>query len=484
MTDSIKNVRSVLRAYPYRLLIGFILGLVPVILLRQRLLYPGYPYLHDFVSNLYPALHVRWSLSHGQLPIYTELWYNGRYQFLNPLWKGFYPPMWLLFIPQIPLIPASKALLVGHYIATAIVAYWYAREDFEWWLAAPFALLFVSPMALLRGLIEKVLGWPWLVLLVWQLTRSRMRANPRRHGLLAGISLGMLLLSGSIYLFFYAGCLLSCVVLATKHWEFLRATLKGSLVGLPKIVFSIVPVMLVGIDRPTYSRPATLENFVAGLIGFWIDPQTFNIIIQQAIDPGSYRAVGLPVVIIAVGVIVWTYWSPSKDTDWIAGLCVAAVLGTLLASEWRYLYELPGVKIFRISARATVIVSMVTLLLTWYGLYRIETVELPILRTKGRYILGVLLVLSALNGFAVWHIVTGGHAHELQIDDQVANDLEAAGCSSVWIEGPWGPPGHVAAPYQKPIGFELTQRGISLTAVNYGDIGQDYRLHRNGNLNI
>lgn len=468
--------------HPYRLLVGFALGLIPVFLLRHRLLEPGYPYLHDFVSNLYPVLHAQWSLSHGNLPIYTELWYGGRYQFMNPLWKGFYPPMWLLFIPWTPVLPATKVLLIVHYIATAMVAYWYASEDFEPWIAVPFALLFVSPMALFRGLVEKILGWPWFVLVVWQLTRTRMDANPRRHGLLAGIGLGMLLLTGGIYNFFYAGCLLGCVVLATKNWTFLRATAKGSLVGLPKVAFSIVPAMLTSAGRPTFSYLATLEEFVAGLVGFWVEPKGLDIVVQQAIDPSAYRVVGLPVVLLAVGVLVWTYWSPPEDTDWVAGVAVAALFGTLLASEWRYLYKLPIVEIFRLSARATVVVAMAVLLLAWYALHNAGTVRLGALRPSGRSLLALLVVLSAINGIGVWHAVGFGETRELSVDDRVANDLEASGCGSVWFEGLYGPPGPVVAPYQKPIGYELTQRGISLTAVNYGDIGQEYRVHHNGHL--
>ena len=484
MAISIRNLRAsvVIRArnHPYRLLIGFALGLIPVFLLRHRLLEPGYPYLHDFVSNLYPVLHAQWSLSHGQLPIYTELWYEGRYQFLNPLWNGFYPPMWLLFIPWVPVLPSMKILLIVHYIATAMIAYWYASEDFGPWIAVPFALLFVSPMALYRGLIEKILGWPWFVLLVWQLTRTRMRSDPRRNGLLAGIGLGMLLLTGDVYNFFYASCLLGCVVLATKNWAFVYATVKGSLVGLPKVVFSIVPTMLAGAGRPTFSRPAALDSFVAGLIGFWIEPRTFDVLIGRAIDPSAYRVVGLPIVLVAVCVVLWTYKSPSKDKDWIAGLGVAAVLGTLLASEWTYLYELPVVKLFRLSSRATVVVAMAVLLLAWYALHRVETIQIGTILYKGRPILAFLVALSAVNGIGIWHAVEIGEARELAVDDRVANDLEASGCDSVWIEGMYGPPGHVAAPYQKPIGYELTRHGISLTAINYGDIGQEYQVHRNG----
>lgn len=294
--------------------------------------------------------------------------------------------------------------------------------------------------------------------------------------------LGALLLAGSIYNFFYACCLLGCIVLATKNWKFLRATFAGALVGLPKIVFSIIPTMLAGAGRPTFNRPATLENFVTGLVGFWVEPRGFNIVIQRTIDPGSYRVIGLPVVLLAIGVIIWMFWSPTEDRDWIAGVTVAAVLGTLLASEWSYLYELPVVKIFRLSARATVIVAMAALLLSWYALQRVGTVRFGAIRPSGRAILGVLVILSAVNGIGVWHTVGIGEARELHVDDRVANDLEAAQCSSVWLEGMYGPPGPVAAPYQKPIGYELTRRGISLTAINYGDIGQEYRVHHNGHL--
>ncbi|MFC6973661.1 hypothetical protein ACFQL1_01615 [Halomicroarcula sp. GCM10025709] len=125
---------------------------------------PGFPYPNDFFSNLIPVLHARASVASGELPLYTEQWYGGEWQFANPLWKGFYPPWWPMFLPWVPMLAYYKFLYAAHIIATAAVSYVYGRRYLNQLSAGVIALLFTLIIIHFNGHIEKVLSWPWIVL--------------------------------------------------------------------------------------------------------------------------------------------------------------------------------------------------------------------------------------------------------------------------------------------------------------------------------
>jgi hypothetical protein len=475
---------------PWRvLLVGLALGLVPLWLEASHFFHPGFPYLGDGVSNLLPALHARYSLTHGQLPIYTDLWYGGEYQFMNPLWKGFYPPIWPLFTPGLPVISTLKAILALHYLTVPIIAYWYARQDFPFVVAAPFALVFAMPMAMFNGQFQKVLAWPWIVLLVWQLTPPRLMRRPRWAGLLAGGALGAMLLAGGMYSFFYSCCFVGIVVIALREEavSFVRGLLTGSLVGLPKLIVSIIPVILTGASRPSAGRGVSLQQAIAGLAGFWIDISEGTVIVGTAIFYEGYAVVGLPVLILAAGGLGYAYIRPPelRQSQWLIGIVGAGVLGLLLATKWSPLYNslVPVVSMFRTAARALIIVAFAALLATWYALrvvcpeHRPET-EPPdqktMLVTVG---VAVLLVLSAANGAATWAIMSTGSATQTDVGDRVAETIAATDCAPVWIEANYR---EHRVPYEDVIAYALTKRGIPVVAMNYGRIGQDYATHTEG----
>lgn len=457
------------------LAVGLLLGLVPLVLLRSRLFQPGFPYPGDFISNMFPPLIVRWHLSHGQLPLYTHLWYGGEYILFNPLFKGFYPVAWPLYIPGIPLLPVAKAVVGLHYVAAVAIAYWYASKEFPWWIAVPFALLFVTPMMTFVGHIEKVFGWPWLVLFAWHITDRRMRTSPMRNGAIAGIALGMALLAGDSYHVFYGGILLATLVVVTRGWKYGLAAAAGSLVSLPKVLFSIIPTLLMGTNRPHIGQTLSPEGFFAGLVGFGPGTSQHLLEIHSSISMEGAGIVGLGALCIAAGVVAIVYVDPERlsiRSRWIGGVLVAGVISLLLVTRWSYLYWLPVVSTFRVGARAIVLASLCVLLLCWAGAkFTMGRSQMLRLAVAG------LLILSAVNAVGVWTVVNGGSASQPTIDDRVADDIAATGCSDVWVEG--GLAGNLT-PYRKQIAFGLLERGIALQAANYGKIGQEYTAQRDG----
>lgn len=457
-----------------RCVIGILLSFIPLYILRSRLFRPGFAYPGDFTSNLFPALMIRWELTHGQMPFYTHLWYGGEYILFNPLFKGFYPIAWPLYIPGIPLLPAMKLLLAAHYAATVVIAYWYASREFSWGLAAPFALLFVTPMATFAGHVEMVFGWPWLVLFVWHITDKRMRTDSLRSGVIAGGALGVALLAGDNYHFFYGGLLLASLVFATREWRFGGAAIVGSLISLPKVLFSIIPTMLLETNRPTGGPSLSPEGVFAGLTGI----RPGMILHLSEIGSISWEGggiVGVGALCLAGGVLAIAYMRPGRlenRPQWFSGLVLAGVLSLLLVSRSDYLYWLPVVSIFRVGARAIVLTSLCVLLLCWAG------ARLSVDRSRTlQVVVAGLLVLSAVNAVGAWTALSNGQASQPTIDDRVSDDIEQIGCSTVWMEGSLA---GTKTPFQKQIAYALLNRGIALQAVNYGKIGQEYTARRNG----
>lgn len=452
------------------------LGLVPIMLHGSHLFQPGYPYIGDGTSLLLPALHARDSILHGHLPIYTDLWYGGRYQFMNPLWKGFYPPWWLLFIPGIPILLAQKVLVAVHFIATTSIAYYYARQDFEWWVAVPLALLFVFPMAVFKGHMWKTFSWPWVTLLMWQLTKSRITRPTQRHGMIAGICLGTMLLTGGSYYFFYFAGLVAALVVALRQRVFVVGVMKGSLVGLPKIIFSFIPVMILGGERPSLGKSLSPSQLITGLTGFWIDASEWTIELENHMFFEGYAVIGLPACLLAACAFLYAYRHPQRERSrWFLGVMGAALFGVLLATGWSILYQLPGVEKFRAGARANSLVAITLLLAVWFTL-RIVTRQRRTIVTAA--VTG-LLVLSVINGTIAWGLAYDTHSVQSTAGDRVTDSVVSAGCDRVWMEGRGGLE-NKQLPYKSSISFELTQRGIPLQAVYYAPFGQKYGTHQNG----
>jgi hypothetical protein len=406
------------------------------------------------------------------------LWYGGRYQFVNPLWKGFYPPWWVLFIPGVPIILAQKTLIALHYVATTTIAYYYARQDFDWWFAVPFALLFVFPMATFGGHMWKVFSWPWVTLLMWQLTKNRITRPTQRQGVIAGVCLGATLLTGGSYYFFYFVGLVAALVLALRQRAFAIGALKGSLVGAPKVVFSLVPVVLAGAERPGLGETVSLAQLVTGLTGVWIDASEWTIEVESMILGEGGAVIGLPACLLAAFAFIYAYRHPHQERSrWFLGIIAAGVFGVLLATGWSIMYHLPFVDAFRAAARAISLVAISLLLAVWFTL-RIATRQRRTIVTAA---IISLLVLSAVNGAAAWAITDDGSAVQPTAGDRVTDTIVSAGCDRVWMEGRGGVDNE-RLPYKHPISFELTQRGIPLQAVYYAPFGQEYATHENGQL--
>lgn len=465
----VRHVRGWLCESSYKTYVSLLLvAAFPVFLTHNAIFGSGYPNGGELFSNLIPALHGRYSLSHGQLPVYTEHFYTGRYQFLNPLWYGFYPPAWILFLPFVPLDLASELLIAVHIAVVPVIAYYYAKKELRLWITVAFSLIWVLPIAaqVKAGHLEKIFSWPWFVLLAWQLTPDRLDAPRHRPAYIAGFSIGMMLLAGGNYYAAFSALMIGCLVLSTGSWEFLKRAIVGGTIGIPHLL-SVVPPLLTSISRPSgrTMSPIGSIQLVSGLFDVWIFDTGLPV------TPG-YAVVGLGTVVLG---LVGCYNAFKLDRRWCIGLLGASLAG--MAFITGVVYVFPPADALRTGTRANMVVAVTMLLFARYALQHWEngspSTQLPTFALSAG--IGLLLVTSVVHGSAGW--VLFGHASvSPDVGERTATALEREGCESAWIEPGSRRERLEKLPYDLQIAFKLTEHRIATRSLHYGAIGQTWTV--------
>lgn len=454
------------------LVVVILASLFPIFLSWPAFAQSGYPFGGEIFSNLLPALHARFDIANGQLPLRTELFFDGRYQFNNPLWYGFYPPAWLLFVPFVPLDIAVKVVVAVHLMAVPAVAYFHARKLHSWYVAALLAVLWVLPLAsqVAGAHLEKIFAWPWFVLAAWQLSPRKLRADRRRTGIAIGFAAGMILLAGGNYYFAYLGLLVAPLVLLYRSRSIVRGGIVGGLVGLPHLL-SVLPTLLAGPSRPEPGYGVWPHELVQLLTGSFVVPGLHP---PSGVTNTGYAVVGIGAVLVAT--YGW-YQAFYRNRLWATGLTVSGLVAALLSGE--VLYILPGVDALRIASRANIVLAAIVLLLTSYGFRTAIDVELDWNVSLHRT-LTVLLVVSVVHAGAAWTTTYEYGAVEPDYEN-VAQTLIENNVDSVWIASN---PAWTTATDRRlnspQLGFVLTKHRIGLRAVHYGYIGQDWTVRENG----
>ncbi len=421
----------------------------------------------DLTSNLLPIIHFWRSIAiERTLPWYTNLWYGGRYQWMNPLWSFFYIPstvIWLLF----PLDWAARIVIVGHFIGSTwagrSLASLFLDSERDRFLAA---LLFASPgvIGIVGGQLEKVLSWPWVLLGLRFLLDTH--AKELKTGFLSGLCLGVLALTGAMYYLFYSIVLLGLITLSRRSGRLTAGFLGGSSIGLlhlPSVWY------LVGSPRDPVGLSVSLSEAAQALfIGFRDQAMSWEKFAE------SFAVVGAPIALL----LIWSlcclpraFWRRDSRIYFLAAAGFAAALFLLLATGVAYRGH-HFLDTFRTTSRAMAFVAVVTLL---GGLAFARE-----LRAKGRVhrtILTISLALSAIQVVAVWgQLRPAGLEYWIYSGaDQVAQSLQSSGAKSVWIDvtnyrSSAGETGRL-------LGVALNLRGIALPDWYYGNMGQSTPLN-------
>ncbi len=217
--------------------------LLALIFLNKTLLPPAGQILggHDLRGYYYPFIvAVREGLRGGGLPFWTPNLFNGLPLLSDPQIGTFYPPTWLSFILP-PNIGLSWYMLFHIWLA-AFGMYAYVRYKGGDWLPALLSGITFAFSGLLAGrlwaghtIVYAMYAWiPWLLLaLAWSVNTGTWWS-----AILAGVPLGLAILSGHVPSILYAGLIWASFVVYLLWTErerrrlVLRQGLLMALVGL------------------------------------------------------------------------------------------------------------------------------------------------------------------------------------------------------------------------------------------------------------
>lgn len=413
----------------------------------------------DWLSNLLPIIQYRSSiLIDHALPNFTPLWYGGRFQWQNPLWSFLYFPAtltWLVF----PLDWAARLVTMVHLGAAALVGYRLAGHWLQCRLERVLgALLLISPVmaALYLGHLEKLLAWPWVLLGFYSLLHPAW-ADAKR-GLVAGLSLGVIALTGANYYVLYAGlCYLPIALTLSRRGVagLIGASLLG-LLHLPSVWF------LVGQARGALTR--YIPGYSLTL------PQVIQALFIGIVEPAyltweSFSAIGLAMAFAVVLFVFSPFFrrqiEPRQRKPMLALLIAAACL--TVAATGLLNQAVSWLDTFRVPARAMAFVAVCLILVVMPGMSGAAR------RGRRTEVLRLSLLILAVAQICVawWRVRPTGSSEWLDNSgaQALAQTLKQQGAQSVWTTGD-------AATAEPLIDVALNLEQISLPNAYYGEMNQ------------
>jgi hypothetical protein len=416
---------------------------------------------NDAWSNLLPIIQYRISvLQDHHLPLYTPLWYGGRYQWANPLWNFLYLPATLIWLVS-PLQWGTRIVYLGHFVFALLAGRKLAGLFLDHELDRLFAsIVLASPIfpAFTAGQTEKILSWGWVLLSLYFLLNNRLPA--KRRGLAAGITLAIVALTGSNYYTFYAGILLGLLLIALKDGALFGYFLIGASLGLVHL-----PSVAYLVGQPRGNAASSISFLSVSFPGIL---SSLAIGIAAPMGWETWAMIGIPWLILFFIMIV----RRAKDSilgkrhnalsalefTFLGALLIMALLATGTLYRGQHLLDT-----FRVPARALTFVALTL------SLFLLQASRHHTNRNQMR----IYLLASALQIGIMSFMIRPYGALYSPYDPQaqrLADILKADHARSVWIS------------MQELIGSDklndmyiqatLMRNGLGLPNVYYGDMGQ------------
>ena len=439
--------------------IGICFLVVLAILYSLRALLAPFWVGNDAWSNLLPIIHFRDSiLNNHSLPLYTDLWYGGRYQWANPLWSFLYLPATLIQL-ALPLDWGIRVIYLGHLIFILIAARKLASLFFDTEIEKlASAIILTAPIlpAFTAGQNEKIMSWGWVLLAVFFLLNGKLSLHERGIG--AGICLGIVPLTGSNYYALYLGMSLLLLIPGYKEGRLFAFFILGSLIGLlhaPSVLH------LIGQERGNPETSISLLSIsVPGLLS------SISIGIAEPVGWETWSPIGIPLVYIFFRSILLNVKSLiNKQIITInhqqKALMLTLLPFTLLATGAAY-QAIPMLSLFRVPSRVLPFIALTVALFSFFELSNHKNA-----RHRNLY-----LLTSAFQLCIFSYMIKPYGALYSPYDPQAqhaASILKADGAQQVWISMH----DNLNDMY---IQVSLNLNGIGLPNVYYGDMGQTIKI--------
>ena len=407
----------------------------------------------DAWSNLLPIVHYRHSiLEERTLPLYTELWYGGRPQWQNPLWNFLYLPATLLWL-TFPLDLGTRLVYLTHFWFTLWAAYrlggLFVHSEIGRVAAA---ILLTSPLlaAFLPAHTEKILSWGWVLLALYFFFQPNL--SELQSGLLSGVCVGIIPLTGSNYYAFYMLLLIGCLLIASgnrQRWVgFLLAASIG-LLHLPSVWH------LIGQPRGNPAEPvASLGISLGGIL------LSLAVGVSLPLTWESWAPIGLTSLYLTIKLFAKNLRNGQRPTRIELALAGSLLLFVLLATAVLYRGH-ALLDTFRVPMRALPFIALSVLLLL---LLQIARSNLP----GYKFFLLVAALQVSLTSLLIRP--SGSPYSPYDPQAQAFTDLlKQHGARQVWL-----PSDNAREMY---LHVALNRNGIGLPNVYYGDMGQEAAIY-------
>lgn len=407
----------------------------------------------DAWSNLLPIIHYRHSiLEEHTLPLFTNLWYGGWYQWQNPLWNFLYLPatvLWLAF----PLDLGTRLVYMVHFWFTLWAAYRLASlfVQAETGRVAT-AILLTSPVlsAFLPGHTEKILSWGWVLLALYfffQPNRSALRG-----GLLSGLCVGIIPLTGSNYYAFYMLLLMGSLLVASGDRKRWMGFLLGASIGL----FHLPSVWhLIGQGRGNPAEPiASLGISMGGIF------LSLALGVSVPLTWESWAPIGLPSLYLFFKLLAKNIRAHQRPTRIELALSGSLLLFVLLATAVLYRGH-ALLDTFRVPMRALPFIALSVLLLLLLQIARSD---------QAGYTFFLLIAALQVSLTSLVIRPSGSPYSPYDAQAQAFVDLlKRHGVQQIWL------PSDDAR--EMFLHVALNRNGIGLPNVYYGDMGQEPAIY-------
>ena len=237
-------------------------------------------YFRDITRFYYPMKKVtRDIILSGDFPSWNPYLSSGQPLAANPEFAVFYPPHWLLLLPDFEL--AFRLHILLHYYIAAIGAFALLRSwrlSIESAIFGAFAYTFGGLLLSLSCLIPYLFCLAWLPWLLFFLGR-----DSRRDTALAAICLSLILLGGEPV------TSAQCILIAAAYVVWRRTFLRGVLVLVAAVLIASVQIVPAAdhLRDSVRSQPFPFE-----LVSLWSTPplRIAELFVPNALGPASDHA--------------------------------------------------------------------------------------------------------------------------------------------------------------------------------------------------
>ncbi len=273
-----------------------------------------------------PLLAARETITvYGQLPLWDPWTGAGDALVANPLAVQFYPPSLIAYLSSNPALDGVRWMAMTHLTVAALVMYTLARAVG----ARPWAALVAAPLFMMNahtgwqisnGVIGQVMALPWTAL-AWLITLLAVRHSSPRLMAGTGLTLGMMVIAGTVYDIYFAGLGVAVVlgvlgireiVVAEGGYRrgiFGRLALMAGVGLLSTVLVSAVKLVPVTQFQQFSTRVGfSLEEAEVGLENI----PTASALARDAVTPLEAAWAG-PLNMLVLLLVIVAFWRPRRE---------------------------------------------------------------------------------------------------------------------------------------------------------------------------